>query len=379
MLLRVAVVSLLVVVGAVLSTEIAQTTDAKGAPVSLIENAAEGTEWMKGVRDENTLQDSDRKELFTKCVDSFTFVYKLSQSNDAITEENMAKCANACSAEFVENDDKYDFAKYKGCYSCCDSYYGRAPSQANTREFFSCAELKKAVAEAVSGENYLHDKATGEVFKTTCDQTNDDGGWTLVSDFDFTQNRYVLDVSTNGMKQFLSEVVGNMETRFEAYTQTRVYKRYQQNAGIRGLDHFGTTAYQSRCKLRYADGWGSELDWGLNEDLKYNTAFTHIQANNKGPGNWRYNVMSACHRALSTADGTAKYIADFNTPGAPHGYPNTFCGGIRAQKDSTEAAGCYVNHRFLEVGPEGQDPQAYLSRIPTLRRIKIWVRAVSGK
>jgi hypothetical protein len=362
---------------AALPAEEATTAVNPNGAVSMVEDDSQGEEWMRGVRDEDKEEDGDRKALFEKCVNDDVVVYKITQAFPDIGKgDGMEKCTDACSKKYHSGDSNYSHDKFLACYKCCDSYYGRAPPRKVQMEYYSCEEVKAAAeGRSPSGLSYLHDRATGEVFRAFCDNAEDEGGWTLVTDFDNARNRMITDIRKQ-MGEFLKQVEATMETRVEAHTSTRVYKRFERNNGEHGLDHSGNKAYFSKCKTRYVDNWASYEDWGLNRNLEYTWVLTHQESSNKGSANWRYNVMGECHRSLTTADGVNTYRANANTY---FGGWNAYCGGMVTKPTFLAAGGCDPNTGFVISGPEGsyRDNAGYVTYINDLKRIKIWVRAKS--
>ncbi|GAB5390088.1 MAG: hypothetical protein Alpg2KO_30560 [Alphaproteobacteria bacterium] len=245
----------------------------------------------------------------------------------------------------------------------------------------SCTEyLTPASGYPAASVDGLYDlDSGGGQFTTRCDMTGDDGGWTLASDCGLPSGSCSTDV--RGASAFGPVITANLtslEFRIELDTTSRTYKQYLQNTGPRTValdgvstNHNGNPAYVASCKTSYGGSY-SGRDWGLDEDLQNTWVGTHAAAHNQGSGNWRYNVMSACHRTLRADDGS-QYIAQANTYFG--GSWNSYCGGMYVRVNNLYAAGCAISHGYSNSGPEGVNSGgSYYDYVNTQQRARIWVR-----
>eukprot|EP00163_Fabomonas_tropica_P009196 TRINITY_DN18_c0_g1_i5.p1 TRINITY_DN18_c0_g1~~TRINITY_DN18_c0_g1_i5.p1 ORF type:complete len:908 (+),score=292.21 TRINITY_DN18_c0_g1_i5:293-3016(+) len=201
-----------------------------------------------------------------------------------------------------------------------------------------------------------------------CDMTGDGGGWMLVSHYHLAEKKYA--VSFGNFAGHIAANINTLESRYEVHTPKKVYKRFLKNTGVRGSDHYGNTAWAAQCKQKWSDKWSGN-DWGLNKALAFTFVPLHKAASNKGSGNWRYNVMSACHRSLTCEKDGNMYTAQANTY---YKSWNAYCGGLQTQTNVVRATGCSTSHTFEKYGTEGKVDHRYYSDIKDLKHIMVWIK-----
>jgi hypothetical protein len=339
------------------------------ASVSMVETSAADAAWREGERGVVEAMNSVRSDAFDKCVNAFPSVYRASQKDKSPGDKGMAQCDTECAKLFNTAGPKYSHDKYKACYVCCDSFYGRAAPPKTQKEYHSCSEIKKDLDQVASGNHYLHNVKTGAIYKAFCDMDHYGGGWTRASEFDYPKNRLTDDIFAHGFEGWLADNAGKMETRIELVTDAgRTYRRFLRNNGIRGVGIDGRPAYSAKCKLSYAAPWGDAEDWGVSKKLEYNFSTELAKVRHTGSGNWKFNVLSACHRSLRASDGST-FTSMSNIP-----YSGGTCGGMTLSPTEIMSKTCRSSTTWTTQGPEGGKAVPYGNKIQGIKEIRIFVR-----
>lgn len=350
----------------------AVVSDAQKAlePVSMVETSTADAAWREGERGLHAAANEARSEAYDKCVKDFPAVYRTSQKHKDVGGKGMEACDKECAAKYNTAGLKYDYKRYKSCYACCDSFYGQAAKIKVQKEYHSCKEIVDDLEQAASGYHYLHNIKTGAVYKAFCDMdTKFGGGWTRASDFDYALNRLTDDTYARGLKGWIEDNVEKMETRIEVVTNSgRTYRRFLRNNGIRGVAIDGSLAYSSKCKLNYASAWDDAEDWGPNKNLELNFETNLNKVRYAGTGNWKFNVLNQCHRALRAKDGQM-YVSRSNQR-----YSGGSCGGMTLSPKDIFSRTCSSSNSWEKQGAEGNKASAYEAHIPNIKEIRIWVR-----
>eukprot|EP00163_Fabomonas_tropica_P013361 TRINITY_DN2486_c0_g1_i1.p1 TRINITY_DN2486_c0_g1~~TRINITY_DN2486_c0_g1_i1.p1 ORF type:complete len:333 (-),score=92.44 TRINITY_DN2486_c0_g1_i1:341-1339(-) len=259
------------------------------------------------------------------------------------------------------------YKQYQACYGCCSQKHVDLLPPPKT-QFETCNDLHTERPRTSSGFHSLLNQADKKTYQAVCDMDSDGGGWTLASSYDLASGEFK-HYYDQGLKAYIHAHISNLEVRNVVVTDSHEYKRFLKNSGVKGKSHDGKTAYQASCKQAWKDNYKG-ADWGVDTQLGSRLATTHAESAGKGKNSWQYNMVDACTRSLTAADGS-KYTAQTNTFYA--GW-DAHCGGLHLGPKKVYAAGCAVDTHFEKTGPEGETKHRYVANIKGVKRIEIWIK-----